>query len=292
LLKRLLQVAFGWDQKTERQKYLFNYRAAGLLAQALSILPIPLYRLLWGFDSDKHLPGWHSYGFSYTQVFRPLKYRPVKLLEIGIGGYRDSLGGRSLLAWQGYFPFGTIVAADIEPKQELAGLRRKIRQVDQFSAADLDTLTRQDGPFDIIIDDGSHRNSHQIFTFRHLFDALKNGGVYVIEDVETSFWYGTIKDVICEGARIDDTAFAGTCYGFFLELAKYLNHSEFPDLTGLDVEMLALAGQIKRIWFEHNMIFVFKGRNVEPSVFVRGRERDLAQLLPADAPVAQIAEAL
>ena len=46
--------------------------------------------------------------------------------------------------------------------------------------------------FDIIIDDGSHVPWHQLFTFEIMFDTwLKPGGLYIIEDVETSYWDGS-----------------------------------------------------------------------------------------------------
>ena len=46
--------------------------------------------------------------------------------------------------------------------------------------------------FDIIVDDGSHVPWHQLFTFEIMFDTwLKPGGLYIIEDVETSYWDGT-----------------------------------------------------------------------------------------------------
>jgi hypothetical protein len=51
-------------------------------------------------------------------------------------------------------------------------------------------LTRlaSNGPFSIIIDDGSHVPSHQWKTFTYLWKSLAPGGLYIIEDVETSYW--------------------------------------------------------------------------------------------------------
>ena len=40
---------------------------------------------------------------------------------------------------------------------------------------------------DIIIDDGSHINEHVIRTFQYLFPKLKPGGIYVVEDTQTSY---------------------------------------------------------------------------------------------------------
>jgi hypothetical protein len=268
VIKRLVQAVIGWDGKTERQKYLLNYRLSSILAQAISMLPLPMGRLFFMFGSDKHMPGWHSYGRTYSALFRRWKYRPVKLLEIGIGGYRGSLGGRSLLAWQAFFPFGTIVGADIVPKQELVGRGRRIVQLDQSSPADLAALCAHEAPFDIIIDDGSHFSAHQILTFQQLWGAVKDGGVYVVEDVQTSFWSGVVAGVNWDGADINDPAFSQTCYGYFLELAKYLNHAEFRPTASADPSRQALAKHVKQIAFEHNLIIVLKGENREISALV------------------------
>ena len=32
---------------------------------------------------------------------------------------------------------------------------------------------REYGPFDMILDDGSHFNEHMIYSFEHLFDSVK-----------------------------------------------------------------------------------------------------------------------
>ena len=130
-------------------------------------------------------------GPTYASIFRPWKYRPVRLLEIGIGGYGESPGGASLLSWQAFFPFGRIIGADIEDKSALTGWRRDILNLDQSSPTQLTALSRNLAPFDIIIDDGSHLNAHQL-NIEHLFAALKDGGIYVVEDVQTSFWPGAV----------------------------------------------------------------------------------------------------
>jgi hypothetical protein len=64
-----------------------------------------------------------------------------------------------------------------------------------------------------------------------------------------------------DGADIDDPAFAWTCMGYFLELAKHLNHAEFLRATPPN-----LAWRIDSIRFEHNLIIVRKGANDHPSI--------------------------
>lgn len=270
MLGRLVKTLMGWEEKPNIEKDLIAHKWARMAARIISPLPIPLWTLLRAFGSDKHQPGLHSYGHTYDALFRRWKYRRVTLLEIGIGGYGGSMGGQSLLAWQAYFPFGAIVAADIVPKQALTGGSARVHTVDQSSAADLAALRAAEGPFDIIIDDGSHMNAHQIFTFQEMWGALRDGGVYIVEDVQTSFWPGTVNGVAWDGAFIDDAAFRGVCAGYFLELAKYVNHAEFMRTAGVDAALLAIGKQVRRICFEHNIIVIEKGDNEEVSNVVAG----------------------
>ncbi len=46
----------------------------------------------------------------------------------------------------------------------------------------------QDNRYDIIIDDGSHVPQHQIISLACLLRALNPGGLYIIEDLKTSYW--------------------------------------------------------------------------------------------------------
>ena len=56
--------------------------------------------------------------------------------------------------------------------------------------------------------------------------------MYIIEDIQTSFWPVELIGVQWDGRHITDPAFGETCYGEFLELSKYLNHAEFMTLDG------------------------------------------------------------
>ena len=195
--------------------------------------------------SDKEQPGAHHYGPTYRRIFGPMKYRRLTLLEIGVAG------GESLAAWRCYFPFGKIVGCDIEDKRQLSGGRVQVYLLDQSSSSDLARVVSKEGPFDIIIDDGSHLNAHQIFSFKHLFAHVKEGGIYVVEDAQTSYWpeYG--------GKPVNQQSLS-TAMGYFTELAKYLNYSEFRTVEEADVEMVGLARTITSIFFEHNLIVLHK----------------------------------
>jgi hypothetical protein len=65
----------------------------------------PLTLLAIRHGTDKWGP--HFYTPIYHAVFAHLRDRPVRLLEIGVGGYKlRDVGGASLAMWADYFPHG------------------------------------------------------------------------------------------------------------------------------------------------------------------------------------------
>ncbi len=259
LLEQRIKKFIHWEARTEEEKKLFHYQfekfkyyIRNLIATLLCLIPIPLTILLRFSGSDKHQPNGHLYGFAYARTFSRFRYRRVKVLEIGIGGYGFSLGGQSLTAWQAYFPFGKIIACDIEDRFDLKTIRTKIYKVDQSSKPDLEKLKVSEKKFDIIIDDGSHLSKHQIFTFLEMFDSLKDGGIYVIEDTMTSFWSFSGWD----GAHIDELSFINTCIGYFLSITPYLNADEFQTDRSVDIDRAKIASKIGSIQFEKNLIII------------------------------------
>ncbi len=124
----------------------------------------------------------HDYLNVYERFFCHRRNEPLKILEVGV------FNGASLKVWEEYFPNGKIVGADIEENtRRFAGGRVEIEIIDQSNLEDLVRLGVRHGPFDIIIDDGSHIWDHQITTLRTLFPFLKDGGCYVVEDLETNY---------------------------------------------------------------------------------------------------------
>ena len=122
----------------------------------------------------------------------------------------------------------------------------------------LEHVCNQAGVFDLIMDDGSHINEHVIKSFEFLFPKLKKGGIYVIEDTQTSYWeeYG--------GSSTDFNK-VGTIYCYFKSLIDSLNHEEF---TILNYEKSYYDKHIVSVHFYHNMIFIYKGDNNEPSNYL------------------------
>jgi hypothetical protein len=129
-----------------------------------------------GTDKRAHA---HNYVPLYETHLGHLRDQPITLLEIGI------LDGASLRMWRDYFHRGAIVGLDIEEKSS-DDPRTTIFRGDQSAPDVLETL-RARGPFDVIIDDGSHVGEHIWASFEGLFAALKSGGFYVIEDMQTAY---------------------------------------------------------------------------------------------------------
>ncbi len=130
----------------------------------------------------------HKFGPVYERYLGEMRFDPVRILEIGIGGEDFELGGPSLTAWAEYFPNARVVGIDLFDKSALDTDRITTVVCDQSDQAALAQLNDMHGPFDIIIDDGSHKADPTLLSFFTLFHTLRPGGYYVIEDIQTSYW--------------------------------------------------------------------------------------------------------
>ena len=128
----------------------------------------------------------HNYHNIYPQFLEFLRNRFFNLLEIGIGA------GSSYRLWADYFPYAKIYGLDISISH--IGPRGEIFKGDQSNREDLKKLISEIGRCKVVIDDGSHLADHQIGTFEYLFEfMLDYGGIYIIEDIETSYWRADAK---------------------------------------------------------------------------------------------------
>ena len=222
------------------------------------LYPFNLSKIATIHKTDKY--EYHFYTPHYQNHFKNFKFKKNNILEIGVGGYEDPyLGGNSLRMWKSYFPFSKIYSLDIYDKSFLQENRIKIFKGSQVDFDFLDDVMNDIGEIDIIIDDGSHINKHVIETFEYLFTKLNKGGIYVLEDTQTSYW----KDYGGNSTNFDDKT---TIYGFFKSLIDSLNNEEFIldnySKNYYDKHIISMH-------FYHNMIFIYKGDNDELSNKVR-----------------------
>lgn len=210
-----------------------------------------LTKLAKTYGSDKW--GNHRYTPHYQRHFRRWRNRPINLLEIGIGGYsREGKGGASLRMWKDYFPKAQIYGLDIHDKSFVDEPRIRTFQGDQTDPAVLSAILDEVGELSIIIDDGSHRPPHVLATFDLLFPRLADDGLYVIEDIQTSYWP--------EFGGHEDPQASGTTMSLVKRLIDGLNYEEFvtegyePTYTDLHVTEVSCY---------HNLVFIRKGDNRE-----------------------------
>jgi len=127
----------------------------------------------------------HNYCVKYSKYLPFQRDDAMNIMEIGV------LDGKSLKTWKDYFYNSKIIGIDINPNCNQYDDRDNKIYVEIGSQVDnvflLDVI-RQYGPFDFILDDGSHLNEHVIYSFEHLWESIKSGGVYAIEDIGTSYW--------------------------------------------------------------------------------------------------------
>ncbi len=127
-------------------------------------------------------PYHHNYVEIYEQLFAPMRHRGLRILEIGVEE------GKSMRLWEAYFPTANIFGLDIMSKTQHDSARVATLVADQGKREELKAaLDRIGRDFDIIIDDGGHRMDQQQISFATLFPVVKPGGLYIIEDIHTSF---------------------------------------------------------------------------------------------------------
>lgn len=253
--------AFLNQRLTSKQWMAFKKKKPNVFATFVSGNLTKLAEL---YQTDK--TNGHWYTPHYMNHFRKFKNKKIKLLEIGVGGYANpKKGGNSLRMWKNYFPFGKIYAIDIYDKSALQEKRIKIYQGSQVDEVFLKKLTDEIGLFDIIIDDGSHLNENIIESFKILFPKLKDGGVYAIEDIQTSYW----EDYGGDSKTLNNPK---TAMNFLKSLTDCLNHQEIADEN---YEESYFDKKIVSMHFYHNLVFIHKGNNNEASTKVKNHQRHL-----------------
>lgn len=198
--------------------------------------------------------GTHWYAENYEHHFSSKRFSSLNILEIGVGGYDNpEAGGESLRMWKDFFPRGTVYGLDIYDKQVHAEDRIRIYQGNQLNSDILERISREaEGGLDIVIDDGSHMNADVITSFQRLFPLMNDDGIYVIEDLQTSYW-----PVYGGGRNISPTSMS-----MLKDMVDGLNYEEF-DAPGYEPSYY--DQNIKSLHFYHNIAFIYKGENKEGS---------------------------
>jgi hypothetical protein len=198
---------------------------------------------------------WLNYFDAYHRHLQRFRGAPVTVLEFGV------FHGGSLQMWRHYFGSrARIVGVDIQ-----AGCKRfeedgiAVRIGDQEDRAFLRDLGKEFAPFDVVIEDGGHRMGQQIATFEEIFPRMSADGVYVAEDLHTSYW----------------TEFGGGYRreGTFIEYAKALVdrlnawHTQSPEQFAVD----DFTRQAASMHFYTSMLVVERKPVEAPQKLMTGR---------------------
>ena len=127
---------------------------------------------------------WMHYFEIYHRHLERFRGKPVTVLEFGV-----SHGG-SLQMWRDYFGRRAMIyGVDIDPRcAKLGGRRTKVFIGDQEDRDFLRSIADEIGPIDVLIEDGGHTMGQQIATFEELYQRMSPDGVFLIEDLHTSYW--------------------------------------------------------------------------------------------------------
>ena len=163
-------------------------------------------------DKSSQSAAAHDYLRKYEFFFKELRREKFTLLELGV------FKGASLKTWEEYFEEAEIIGVDCEAAAGayVTGRSRMI-QGDLGHTGFLETLPQLNPR--IIIDDASHVWPHQLLALFVLFPALMSGGIYIVEDIHTSFQ--PLAPMFNGGQRY-------STFEILLKIAEYLTGNQKP----------------------------------------------------------------
>ncbi len=205
-------------------------------AEVAELLPLgELDQLAIQAETDKSSKR-HDYMRFYEHLLTPYKDKSFSMLELGVG--LPSRRAPSLRTWKAFFPKARIVGVDIKGvSKTFEEDRIHIEIGDASKPRFLKRVFRIYQP-SVILDDASHFWSHQIIGFQTLFPMLPPGGVYIVEDVHTSF---LAKE---EGSQYADHEESFWSYFSRLQAGLVCSQRHGPELSTQESRLIAWIDSI------------------------------------------------
>jgi hypothetical protein len=159
--------------------------------------------------------------------------------------------------WAEYFPFARIVGLDIARKEMSLSPRVKIIQGSQVDFGLLQRIIDDHGPFDLVIDDGSHHVEHVLATFKFIFPRLPGAALYIVEDTQTSFHRGA-------GGSPDGQ---GTIFTLAHAITLAMHKREGYDISLAEADLAGFCDITAAVTAYRNLFVFERGDNNYPSIF-------------------------
>ena len=188
---------------------------------------------------------WNGFLEIYSNYFKDYKDKEINILEIGIDR------GESLRILRKYFTKAKICGIDIiDIKFQIEGV--DLIKADQTNEKNLKEICDKYKGFDIIIDDGGHHSKQIAISLNFLFDYLKDNGLYIVEDLNTSYSsrFG--------GSRLNLKK-KTTTMNYLKSITDSINyeHNDKPFFRSKKFD-----GMVKYIHFYQNVAILKKGKSV------------------------------
>ncbi len=203
----------------------------------------------------------HGYLLNYEFFLSRFKSESFTLMELGV------LYGSSVKMWSRYFPNAKIVGVDINPnclKFQTDSIHIEIANLKDAN----NVIKLRDFNASIIIDDASHSWKDQILAISLLFSSLPHGGVYIIEDLETSFagvterftdfrdFFDFNMDAVSFIEAVNRVVMSGTC------IKDVVDPSVLSFLERLSIEEMDLCEVIDSIGLSASFVALMHGSAV------------------------------
>ena len=166
----------------------------------------------------------HRYTELYDMLFAPFRDQEINMLEMGllVGGPevgkdkdRKTTDSPSVNMWLDYFSKAIVHGLDISDFSWIKNDRFRFYRCDMDQREYIAVASADMPTMDIIIDDASHASHHQQNGFLELFPKLKDGGLYIIEDLR---WQPS-------GMERDGITKTGELFGGF-QIKRRFSHSD------------------------------------------------------------------
>lgn len=207
-------------------------------------------------EPERPIHKWIHYFDAYHRLLAPYRGRELTFLEIGVQN------GGSAMMWRDYLgPGARIIGVDVDPAcKALEADGFEVWIGDQGDPAFWREFVQAHPKLDVILDDGGHTMDQQITTLNALWRTLADGGLFIFEDVHTSYfppWGGG-------GPRAPGT-FIGRIKRMIDDMHAWY-HAPLDAVPGV-----VAANEISSIFVFDSLVGIHKQRRTEPRSLARGR---------------------